>query len=165
MKILSADQKHIRQAQALVNRIFKWQSPLERLSFIVIRNPRSLVSRFLRFISAIDDTVDFYVALDDSENVIGTSGLYTCKHDSHEAAWLSWFCVAPEARGKGLGKILLNYTISHAMKRGYSYLRLYTSTDPNEAAAQILYEKYGFRVVRRKKVFHVTKLFREKKLI
>ncbi|MFN3483771.1 MAG: hypothetical protein ACK4YX_12200, partial [Rhabdaerophilum calidifontis] len=37
---------------------------------------------------------------------------------------------------------------AEARASGRRFLRLYTSTDPNEAAAQGLYEAYGLRVVR-----------------
>jgi ribosomal protein S18 acetylase RimI-like enzyme len=43
-------------------------------------------------------------------------------------------------------------------------MRLYTSTDPNEASAQRLYERNGFMEVGRKKGLRSTIVFREKKL-
>jgi hypothetical protein len=47
---------------------------------------------------------------------------------------------------------------------GFSLMRLYTSTDPNEASAQRLYERNGFMEVGRKKGLRLTTVFREKKL-
>jgi ribosomal protein S18 acetylase RimI-like enzyme len=43
-------------------------------------------------------------------------------------------------------------------------MKLYTSTDPNEASAQRLYERNGFMEVGRKKGLRSTTVFREKKL-
>jgi ribosomal protein S18 acetylase RimI-like enzyme len=81
--------------------------------------------------------------------VLGVIGLYARTEDRHEANWLGWFCVAPEARGLRLGQHLLDHAVAEARTTGRRLLRLYTSSDPNEDAAQIVYERNGFRVVRR----------------
>ena len=78
--------------------------------------------------------------------------------------WIGWFCVHKKYRGRGIGVALLNYSIEVAKERGKRYLSLYTSTDKNEAEAQVLYELNGFYITKRiyKKGYEI--LFRRKDL-
>ena len=93
--------------------------------------------------------------------MLGTVGHYRLVQDYREALWLSWFCVAPEARGKGIGKRLLDHAINEARRKGAWYLRLYTGSDPDEARAQLLYESRGLREVRRVRRIGYQKIYRE----
>ena len=106
----------------------------------------------------------FWVAKDIKKGVLGTTGLYTHKGDQNEAIWLGWFCVDPDYRGKGLGSRLLDYSIKKAKKEGFDYLRLWTTSSPNEKMAQGLYESRGFRIFDRKKDGRYTTLWRQLKL-
>ena len=63
---------------------------------------------------------------------------------------MAWFCLDPNVRGKGLGRQLLEWTMTKAKEEGYKVFRLYTSTDPNEAPAQKLYESIGLKVTEEK---------------
>jgi GNAT superfamily N-acetyltransferase len=93
--------------------------------------------------------VRYWVARDnETAAVIGTVGLYTKVGDG-EAYWGGWMCVDPEARGKSLGMMLAYRALVEATIMGdRKYVRLYTSTDPNEAAAQIMYDQMGLQVYR-----------------
>jgi GNAT superfamily N-acetyltransferase len=75
-------------------------------------------------------------------------------------------CVTPQRRGQGVGKDLLEFTIAMARSQGKRWLRLYTSTDPIEKVAQVLYERYGLREVCRIPSRHsrYPLIFREKAL-
>ncbi|MEK7175920.1 MAG: GNAT family N-acetyltransferase [Patescibacteria group bacterium] len=95
--------------------------------------------------------LNYWVLLDDrSDRVIGVTGLYAFS-DHKEEAWLAWFCIDPAERGKGLGRRLLEWTMTKAKEEGYSVFKLYTSTDPNEAAAQNLYESIGLKITEEQK--------------
>lgn len=83
-------------------------------------------------------------AMEDVNHMVGIIGLYEKKADNNDACWLSWFCVTPEHRSKGMGRILLEHVIAEAQRRGKHRLRLYTSTAPEEAIAQRLYDERGF---------------------
>lgn len=162
MKIVTCSGEYLEKAERLVRSVFRWMTPLERLSFIAIKHPESLAGRLLMFLGGIKDKVAFDVCIDEQENVLGTTGLYRYRRDADEAVWVAWFCVDTEARGRGIGQKLIDHTVAVAQAAGFDRIRLYTSTDPNEEAAQRLYDKNGFREVRRKKGLFTTTIFREK---
>ena len=85
-----------------------------------------------------------YWTIQDRSKTFGTIGLYQEKEDPPEKAWLGWFCVANPSRGKGIGRYLLEFATEEAKRMGCKELWLYTSRDPDEAVAQVLYEKMGF---------------------
>jgi len=164
MPIIPCSDEFMDQAESLVRSVFRWMTPLERFSFVAIRCPQSFTGRLLMFLGGVKDKVAFDVFVDESDRVLGTTGLYRYKRDFHQAVWVAWFCVDPKARGRGVGRALIEHTVARARDAGFGLIRLYTSTDPNEAAAQRLYEKNGFMEIGRKKGLLSTTIFREKKL-
>ena len=164
MPIMQCSNELMGQAEALVRSVFVWMTPIERFSFVAIRYPQSVAGRFLMVLAGIKDMIAFDVYVDGADLVIGTTGLYRYMNDANEAVWVAWFCVDPKARGRGIGQALIDHTVSRARNAGFNRIRLYTSTDPNEAAAQRLYEKNGFKEIRRKKGMFTTTIFREKSL-
>lgn len=94
------------------------------------------------------ETLEYFVVKNSSsENIIGVTGLYTRNIDTQDIIWLGWYCLSAQERGKGFGREILEWTMNIAREKGYTKMKLYTSTDPNEATAQILYEKLGFKIV------------------
>ncbi|MDQ5962542.1 MAG: hypothetical protein QG653_349 [Patescibacteria group bacterium] len=94
-------------------------------------------------------TLEYFVVKNTpSEKIIGVTGWYTEATNEKDVVWLGWYCLHPDERGKGLGREILGWTISEVKMRGYKVMKLYTSEDPNEATAQILYEKMGFKLTR-----------------
>lgn len=63
-----------------------------------------------------------------------------------ETAQLRWFLVQPEARGHGLGKVLLDEAIAFSREAGYHRIILWTVSQLTAAAA--LYRAAGFESVR-----------------
>ena len=86
-----------------------------------------------------DDDVKFYLAYDNNE-IVGITGLY--RFDP-ESAWLAFFGVLPDKRGKHYGEEILKESIELAKQKNYKTLRLYTDIIDNAEAIK-LYEKYGF---------------------
>ena len=164
MRIIPCSDELMGQAESLVRSVFRGMSPIERFSFIAIRDPSSLAGRLLLYLAGVKDKVAFDVCVDEADVVLGTTGLYRYKKDFGEAVWVAWFCVDPKARGRGVGQALIDHTVLRAQNAGFNRIRLYTSTDPNEAAAQRLYERNGFKEVGRKKGVFSTTIFREKSL-
>ncbi len=92
------------------------------------------------------NTLEYIAVYDGSHNLVGTTGFYT-ENGNTETVYLGWFCVDPSQRGKGYGRNILEWTILQAKEKGFLYLGLYTSDDPNEKTAQSLYDKLGFKIV------------------
>ncbi|HSV30434.1 MAG TPA: GNAT family N-acetyltransferase [Atribacteraceae bacterium] len=132
--------------------------------YLILKNSRTIAARLFMFLLGGKDLVTFCVYLDETDRVLGMTGLYRYKKDADEAVWLSWFCVAPEVRSRGIGQSLIEHTEKIARGKGFHTIRLYTSTDPNEAAAQRFYEKNGYREISRKKGRCGSMIFREKRL-
>ena len=89
----------------------------------------------------------YWVAVEpEGGKVIGTVGLYAMSSDP-EAYWGGWMCVDPKDRSRGIGFALMRHAIVQIQRRNdRKFVRLYTSTDPNEAKAQLLYDSVGLTV-------------------
>jgi GNAT superfamily N-acetyltransferase len=72
-------------------------------------------------------------------------GTIAIVEESSGTAQLRWFLVAPEARGKGLGRRLLDQAIAFSRDAGYEKIILWTVSALTDAAR--LYRKAGFRKV------------------
>jgi len=77
----------------------------------------------------------------DNGRYVGICGLYAYKFAPKDA-WLGWFGILENARGKGLGTFLLKEIMGKAKKMGFDTLRLYTDEEDNAVAIK-LYEKIG----------------------
>lgn len=147
MQIQPLSQTTISSAIQLTNIVFPHQNLLEKASFAFRLSLMSgwLPKLLLRVMSI--DEARYWVALSEDVDTLGVTGLYKYIKDEDNSLWLGWTCVAPTARGKGVGGMLLDFAIAKASNEGKKFLRLYTSNDPNESAAQHLYERRGLRVV------------------
>ena len=152
------------EVEKLIKEVFPSMDLAERLSFLAYRHQSGLRGRILAKLSGVSSLSNIWAAINDNKEICGTTGIYTCADDAHEADWLSWFCVAPNQRGQGISKKLIEFSIDLARKRSKKFLRLYTSDDPNEAVAQLLYERYGLKVVKTEKYSSGTIIYRELKL-
>lgn len=161
--IVYLDRSKAAETKKLVFRVFPWQNPLERSFYWALRNRETASVRLLLRMAGISAIEDTWVYLDKQGTVRGTIGLYARTEDETEARWVSWFCVDPACRGQGIGKGLLTHLISEVRSRGYRYLRLYTGSDPDETAAQVLYESRGLREIRRRRILFTPyeKIWRE----
>ena len=154
----------IPKAKKLVDSIFPHQSFDERISFFVYKHRANPLVRLATKLYGGMEVFKKWVAIDENGDICGTTGVYSERRDSHEALWLSWFCVAPNKRGMGIGKQLIEFSIDVARNHGVKYLRLYTSDDPIEMDAQILYEKYDFKKIHIEQKSGYVQFYREKLL-
>lgn len=143
MRIEPVTRESLGAARALITRVFSYDALLVRCWFFALNRGETLLGRAVRRLSGIKEFLELWVALDDDGSVVGTTGLYRKRSDADEAVWLSWFCVAPEHRGRGIGGRLLDFSIERARRTGARHLRLFTSSVPAEALAQRLYESRG----------------------
>jgi len=91
----------------------------------------------------------FFVA-EHQGDVIGIVGAVPFD-DNGNAIELERFAVAPEARRKGVGGLLVGAVLEFARSRGATSVKLSTRRDKNKAATR-LYEKHGFQVVKQSKL-------------
>lgn len=75
--------------------------------------------------------------------IIGGCGIKCLKGDNHEICELQKLYLKSDARGLGVGKLLVEKCIEFAIKSGYK--TCYLETFPNMQAAISLYMKYGFK--------------------
>jgi ribosomal protein S18 acetylase RimI-like enzyme len=107
----------------------------------------------------LDTTFEPYVAKPLSDFVLEGSGrLWIAEGDgrlmgsiavveSDGEGQLRWFLLAPEARGSGLGKRLLDLAMDYCRERRFSRVFLWSFVDLT--AALKLYERGGFKVTER----------------
>jgi GNAT superfamily N-acetyltransferase len=100
--------------------------------------------RALEMILADASRARIYVARDGAR-IIAMAALHftTSTAEGGKVAWFEDCIVQPEHRRKGLGKTLLEYVIAQAQAEGA--LRVMLLTDGDNASAQALYRKSGFR--------------------
>jgi GNAT superfamily N-acetyltransferase len=88
--------------------------------------------------------IQFWIA-EEGHRVVGGIGYHVQLEDVDEAAWVGWFFVDLEYRGKRIGLQLLETVIDAVKKTEKRYLRIYSSThDPLEKRAHQPYERRGF---------------------
>lgn len=163
----------MKDAIRLLNNIFPLQALYERAD-VVLRASLALekgrikswlYKLILRVIKISE--VRYWIIIDESsDKVIGITGLYCYKKDQNEADWVGWMGVNPNYRRLKLGNKLIDFVIVKAKNRGKKFLRLYTSTDPNERIANIMYDRKGFRIFKREplKGTNLELLYQEKEL-
>lgn len=86
----------------------------------------------------------YFIALDENGEMIGGAGAAEFS-GLPDCAELQKLYLIDSAKGRGLGKQLVNLVESWAKSVGYR--RLYLETHTNLAAAMKLYEKMGFRQI------------------
>lgn len=99
-----------------------------------------------RFASRVEGPDRFVLGAFDGEALVGTVGFY--RHDGPKLAHKGgiWgMYVAPEARGRGVGRALLDAAVARvaATCPGVAWLQLGVATE--NGPAQRLYERAGFR--------------------
>jgi len=144
MKIEKLTEKYLADASRLANTIFKDEPILPGVAFEASLDKHKFDKLNDESIGKIY-SLEYFIAVDESGEVLGTTGLYALEEDKQEAYWLGWYCVDPKYRGRGIGGKLLDFTIEEAKNRGKKILRLYTSPSDDEKTAQIIYDSRGFK--------------------
>lgn len=85
----------------------------------------------------------FGLLFDESDAIKGTFALH---HDSDTVCEIRKMYLLPSARGKGIGKWMLDFLLEKARSDGYKTVRLETAHSLK--VAQAMYRKYGFEEVK-----------------
>ena len=139
---------------------------LKVLDKVFGKNPNDRKTYYNAFLGSLD--MDKYIPLKDKAKptylqyfvawektrkiVVGTTGLYAYREFGTEKFGLGWYCVDPDFRGKGIGSLLLDFTIQLARQKKRKFLELWTLTDPQEEKAHRIYEKRGFKITKKEKL-------------
>jgi putative acetyltransferase len=89
----------------------------------------------------VDPAVTFFSCRADDGTVLGVGAI---KELDGRAGELKSMHTAAEARGRGVGRAVLDHLLSVARSRGYRRVSLETGTTPGFAAARALYVSAGF---------------------
>jgi putative acetyltransferase len=84
----------------------------------------------------------YFVALKDGV-IVGGAGIYPSQGLPEGTCELVKMYLLPSARGKGLGKLLIEKSLQFARQSGYR--QVYLETMPELKKAVSIYEKFGFR--------------------
>ena len=84
----------------------------------------------------------YYVATQD-EKILGGCGIFPTKGLPEHHAELVKLYLSEEARGKGLGALLMEKSLSWAKENGYTHIYLETFSELSSAVG--LYNKLGFK--------------------
>src|SRR5262245_26126513 len=84
----------------------------------------------------------YYVATE-NDQLLGGAGIYPSPGLPPDTCELVKMYLSPAARGKGIGKLLIEKALQFAGEAGYS--NVYIETMPELRKAMSVYEKFGFR--------------------
>lgn len=84
---------------------------------------------------------EYVVAVDGSERIVGYAGLDL----AGDVADVMTFATAPDARGRGIGRLLLGELVTRAVRHGAEAVLLEVRAD--NVRARDLYERNGFELI------------------
>lgn len=90
------------------------------------------------------DYMQYFVAKVENK-VVGLVGIYT-HIDKPDIAWLGWYCVDSNFRGRNIGEQLLDFVTNKVSSFGFSEFHLYTGIDDFYDMARKLYQTKGFEL-------------------
>lgn len=89
------------------------------------------------------DRAEYFVLLED-QKIIGSAGIQALDHDE-SVCELQKMYFHPDARGRGLGKMMIEKCLNLAKEEKFEFC--YIETLPSMKAAQKLYLKNGFKYI------------------
>jgi len=105
--------------------------------------PEDVIALTWQRLLACDDNMLALIATDETGRALGIAALVF-----HRSTWAStWYCyledlfVAPDARGLGVGRALIEAAYEEADRRGAA--RTYWATQDKNATARALYDRIG----------------------
>jgi len=100
------------------------------------------LSRMYEFYSS-DQSI--YFVAETKDGIVGGAGVYPTEGLPADTCELVKMYILPQARGKGLGKLLISQCIEFAKQQGYKKMYLETMNELNQAV--LMYEKTGFTLL------------------
>jgi GNAT superfamily N-acetyltransferase len=103
----------------------------------------SVAQRFGEFVARFDEHKDFIGMAELDGRIVGS---IVIDGQADERAMLRYFLVHPDARGRGLGRQLMDQALAFCRERGFKKVFLWTIAELKAAAH--LYRQAGFVVTR-----------------
>ena len=79
----------------------------------------------------------------ESNQIVGGAGIYPTRGLPQDTCELVKIYLAPEARGKGIARKLMEFCFDKAVE--YGFTKMYIETLPELSTAVSIYEKFGFK--------------------
>ena len=138
--IENLSQKNLKSATVLRDKVFDDLGDDEKDTLIASLYP----TKYKSYLQKHEiESLEYWVLQDVKHSkVVGLIGLY--KEYEDESLWVGWFCVAPDYRGLGLGRKLLDFVVQKA-KTCRKNMRLYTHNSQMYQKAIKTYKEYGFK--------------------
>lgn len=102
----------------------------------------SISLEYLETLSSSNNTKLFVAK--ESDSILGMLSVVFCMIPTGTKAWIEDVVVDKEARGKGIGKALMNHALKEAKNRGAKSVDL--TSRPSRETANELYKSIGFQV-------------------
>lgn len=96
-----------------------------------------------KYLDEILNSKNTFLFLAEEEGIIGTLTLIINQIPTGKKAWIEDVVVDNKLRGKGIGKMLIEFAIEFARNKGISKIDL--TSKPERVAANELYKKLGFK--------------------
>lgn len=136
MIIREIEQKDNTQIEQVIrNCFYEYNIPLEGTAYA---DPETK-SMF----EAYQNINDVYYVIARDSNILGGGGVKPLKNFEVEVCEIQKMYFAPEARGKGYGKLMFKKCINAAKLLGYK--QIYLESAPQLKAAIHIYESFGFK--------------------
>ena len=87
-----------------------------------------------------------FVILDDDEHIIGSATLCVSELPTGRTAGVEAVVVSSRYRGKGFGKMLMEYVVDYA-RRELGSVAIHLTSNPRRVAANKLYRSLGFQKI------------------
>ncbi len=143
LKIERVSISNLAKTHAAAALIFPGDQDSVHKSYLASLIPRRILPVATKVSTSIRlERLEYYSLQDHQGEVLGVTGLYAVR-DSGEA-WIGWYGMSAAARGRGLGKTLLYWTIKKARDQGYKTVRLWTTSEPEYETANVIYQAMGF---------------------
>ena len=84
-----------------------------------------------------------YVVAVESNQIVGGAGIYPTRGLPQDTCELVKIYLAPEARGKGIARQLMEFCFDKAVE--YGFTKMYIETVPELSTAVSIYVKFGFK--------------------
>lgn len=146
MEIIKLNESLLTKTITLRDEIFKGLTKIEKETLTA-----SLYPDVKWYKKAEIEQLNYWVSIDEDENVIGIIGLYTEVGDKPSNVWLGWYGIKKSYRGKHLGSKLLDFITNIAKEQGFKELHLYTTSYKENEDAVKLYERRGFTLYKEEK--------------